>query len=169
MAIFRKKIAKLKGTSLTTSRRHSKKKARLPFWQSEWKWQSEGLAVKANYGSPQKNAHIQWQESSIKSFFIPLIKSTGIGNVKLSSSFRFHCLNQKQSCHDRMRNSLSYLWLIQTSDSKKGSLVKGFTHSRRVPWVEIFKKVHTKLSSHQNEASRSNEVLQIPTSSDPKY
>ena len=63
----------------------------------------------------------------------------------------------------------SYLQLIQTSDSKKGSLVKGFTHSRRVPWVEIFKKVHTKLSSHQNEASRSNEVLQIPTSSDPKY
>ena len=123
-------------------RRHSKKKARLPFWQSEWKWQSEGLAVN---------------------------ESTGIGNVKLSSSFRFHCLNQKQTCHDRMRNSLSYLWLIQTSDSKKGSLVKGFTHSRRVPWVEIFKKVHTKLSSHQNEASRSNEVLQIPTSSDPKY
>ena len=35
--------------------------------------------------------------------------------------------------------------------------------------MEIFEKVHTKLSSHQNEASRSNEVMQIPTSSDPKY
>jgi len=52
---------------------------------------------------------------------------------------------------------------------KEGFTCEGFHSQQKGAMSGKFREGSPKLSSHQNEASRTNEVLQIPTSSDPKY